>query len=263
MFKRSLVLGFLASLVALVAFATAGSAGSAPSGQRMVGNTSFDPVSGRFTGGGATIEPAFNDATGSYVYLRTPNNDQGAKNLPKKMVPFGDLGFSLPVNVAPIFLPVYPAGSNIDPSTLNCDHLVPLNPGPGTGDNCADHGSAVSAAVACINPAVYGTSLHDPGCNGFPDTNPNPTPDTSNVLGHDHLVGVAKSGGDFNILWEPVLVLFTSVDPHQARITTLAQIETAVNVTHTAFLVPLPPATFSCSVEGSAAYDKATPAPLN
>ena len=238
MLRRLLVVSVLTSSVALLVFAAVGSADSAPSGQRLYGDSSWDPVSGHFVGGGGSIEPAFDDSTGTLVYLRTPNNNQNAKNLPGKMVPFGDLGFSLPVNTAPIFLPVYPAGSGIDSATLNCDHLVPLNPGPGTGDNCIDHGNAV-AGVASGFPAYV---------NG--------------VLGHDHLIGVANTGGDFNVLWEPVLVLFTSVNPNQERITTLDQIERAVNVTHTAFMVPLPPLTFHFSAEGSAAYDKATPAPI-
>ena len=240
MLRRFVVASILTASVALLVFAAVGSAGSAPSGQRLYGSSTWDPVSGHFVGGGGAIEPAFDDSTGTLVYLRTPNNTQNAKNLPDKMVPFGDLGFSLPVNVAPIFLPVYPAGSGIDSATLNCDHLVPLNPGPGTGDNCIDHGNAVAGAAMSIDPAVYG----------------------GGVLGHDHLVGIAKTGGDFNVLWEPVLVLFTSVNPNQERITTLDQIERAVNVTHTAFLVPLPPLTFHCSAEGSAAYDNATPAPI-
>ena len=252
MLRRLLVGAILTMSVALVVFASAGSAGSAPSGQRMVGNTSWDPASGHFTGGGATIEPAFDSSTGGYVYLRTPNNAQSAKNLPKKMVPFGDLGFSLPVNVAPIFLPVYAAGSgsNIVAANLNCAHLP--------ADNCIDHGPAVANAVVCIDPAVYAQGgVPDPNCAPGSTSPPN----TSNVLGHDHLVGVAQTGGDFNVLWEPVLVLFTSIDPHQQRILNLDQIETAVH-SGAAFLVPLPPLTFPCSVEGSAAYDKATPAPL-
>ena len=259
MLRRFVVASILTASVALLVFAAVGSAGSAPSGQRLYGSSTWDPVSGHFVGGGGAIEPAFDDSTGTLVYLRTPNNNQNAKNLPDKMVPFGDLGFSLPVNTAPIFLPVYPAGSGIDSATLNCDHLVPLNPGPGTGDNCIDHGNAVANAVVCIEPGVYAQGgIPDPNC-AQGSTSP---PNTSNVLGHDHLVGIASTGGDFNVLWEPVLVLFTSVNPNQARITTLAQIETAVNVTHTAFLVPLPPLTFHCSAEGSAAYDKATPAPI-
>jgi hypothetical protein len=237
MLRRLLVVSVLTSSVALLVFAAVGSADSAPSGQRLYGDSSWDPVSGHFVGGGGAIEPAFDDSTGTLVYLRTPNNTQNAKNLPDKMVPFGDLGFSLPVNVAPIFLPVYPVGSGIDPTTLNCDHLVPLDPGPGTGDNCIDHGNLI-AGIASGFPAYSG-----------------------GVLGHDHLVGIANTGGDFNVLWEPVLVLFNSVDPHQMRITTLDQIEAAVTA-KTVTLLPLPPATFHCSAEGSAAYDKATPAPV-
>jgi hypothetical protein len=237
MLRRLLVASILALLVALVVFAAVGSADSAPSGQRLYGNSSWDPASGHFVGGGGAIEPAFDDSTGTYVYLRTPNNTQNAKNLPKKMVPFGDLNFSLPVNVAPIFLPVYPVGSGIDPATLNCDHVVPLTPGPGTGDNCIDHGNAVAAVASGF--AAY----------------------SGGVLGHDHLVGIAKTGGDFNVLWEPVLVLFNNVDPNQERITTLAQIEAAYKA-KTIQLIPVPPLTFHCSAEGSAAYDKATPAPI-
>jgi hypothetical protein len=257
MFKRLTAATVAVASLALLLAASAIWAGSSPSGQRLYGSSTWDPVSGHFVGGGGAIEPAFDSTTGTYVYLRTPNNNQSAKNLPSKMVPFGDLGFSLPVNVAPIFLPVYPAGSGIDPATLNCDHLVPTS--TGTGDNCIDHGNAVANAVVCIDPGVYAQGgIPDPNCAQGSMSPPN----TSNVLGHDHLVGIASTGGDFNVLWEPVLVLFTSVNPNQARITTLAQIETAVNVTHTAFLVPLPPLTFHCSAEGSAAYDKATPAPI-
>jgi hypothetical protein len=236
MLKRLLVASVLTSSVAVLVFAAVGSAGSAPSGQRLYGNSSWDPVSGHFVGGGGAIEPSFDDTTGTLVYIQTPNNTQSAKNLPNKMVPFDNLGFSLPVNVAPIFLPVYPVGSGIDPATLNCDHVVPMS-GGGTGDNCIDHGNAV-AGVASGFPAY---------ANG--------------VLGHDHLLGVAKTGGDFNVLWEPVLVLFNSVDPNQVRITTLAQIQSAVTA-GTVTLIPVPPLTFHCSIVSSAAYDKATPAPI-
>src|SRR5689334_399606 len=135
MLRRVVVASILMGSLAMVLIASASWADSAPSGQRMFGGTSFDAGSGHFTGGGGTIEPAFNDSTGTFVYLRTPNNAQSPKNLPKKMVPFGDLGFSMPVNVAPLFLPVYPAGSNIDPGTLNCAHV---NSHGTIADNCID-----------------------------------------------------------------------------------------------------------------------------
>ena len=82
------------------------------------------------------------------------------------------------------------------------------------------------------------------------------------VLGHDHLVGIAKTGGDFNVLWEPVLILFTSVDTSKTHITTLAQIKALEAASPPEVIeVPLPPATFHCSVVSVAAYNKATPAP--
>jgi hypothetical protein len=105
------------------------SAGSTPSGQVAFGQS--------------TVEPAINDANGSTVFLLTPNN-----------APFPSKANAQHA-VAPLYLPVYPVGSTIDPSTLNClptncdhvnsffypiighDHLVGVAP---TGDfNVAWH----------------------------------------------------------------------------------------------------------------------------
>jgi hypothetical protein len=82
------------------------------------------------------------------------------------------------------------------------------------------------------------------------------------VLGHDHLAGIAKSGGDFNVIWEPVLVLFTSVNAVKAvgHITTLAQINAAL-AANQIMEVSLPQADFHCSVVSAAAYARGTPAP--
>lgn len=233
MFKRFAVAAILAGSLTLLAVASASPA-DPPSGQRMYGNSTFDPNTGHFTGGGGTIEPAYNDSTGTLVYLRTPNNSKPAKNLPKKLVPFPDLGpdylgFSMPVNVAPIFLPVYPVhwfdgGPSV---TLNCSDVP---------ENCPDHGPGVAGAAAGTVPSVYG----------------------GGVLGHDHLVGVANTGGDFNVLWEPVLVFFNDTTHQGEHITTLARI-TQLYKAGDVTLLPLPQLTFPCSVEGPAAYEKATP----
>jgi hypothetical protein len=230
MFKRLLALGALIGAVALVVATAAISAGPAPSGQRMYGNASFalgnpsDPTSGHFTGGGGTIEPAYDDTTGTLVYLQTPNGP--AVHLPKTIDP----STGLPVNVAPIYLPMYPAGSGIDPAMLNCAHVP--------ADNCPDHGPLLAAVAASIMPSVYDTG----------------------VLGHDHLVGIASTGGDFNVIWEPVLVLFTNPAAAMTHITTLKQINDAVG-SGNAIEVPVPPATFHCSSVSAAAYWRATPAP--
>jgi hypothetical protein len=196
----------------------------------MYGNASFalanptDPTSGHFTGGGGTIEPAYDDTTGTLVYLQTPNGP--AIRLPKEIDP----STGLPVNVAPIYLPMYPVGSGIEPATLNCTHVP--------ADNCPDHGPLLAGVAQSIMPSVYGAG----------------------VLGHDHLVGIASTGGDFNIKWEPLLVLFTNPAAATTHITTLAQINNAVG-NGDAIEVPVPPATFHCSSVSAAAYWGATPAP--
>jgi len=230
MFRRFLALTALIGAVALVIATAAISAGPTPSGQRMYGNASFtlanpaDPTSGRFTGGGGTIEPAYDDATGALVYLQTPNGPH--VNPPKKIDP----GTGMPINVAPIYLPMYPAGSGIDPATLNCAHVP--------ADNCPDHGPLLAAVAQSIIPSVYG----------------------GGVVGHDHLVGIASTGGDFNILWEPVLVLFTNPDAATTHITTLQQINADVT-SGDAIEVPIPPATFHCSSVSAKAYWRGTAAP--
>src|SRR5207245_11801400 len=49
------------------------SASTLPSGQRMANATTFDSVSGQFVGGGGSVEPAYDDVTGTIIYLWTPN----------------------------------------------------------------------------------------------------------------------------------------------------------------------------------------------
>jgi hypothetical protein len=216
---RKLVSGAMAiSLVA--AFGTlvgssASAAGTLPSGQRMVAQTSFDPVSGTFVGGGGSVEPAYNDVTGTIIYLWTPNKARVHPNAH---------------NVAPLYLPVYPTGVGIDPASLNCAHIP--------ADNCANHGVGVAGAAQQIMPNVYGDG----------------------VAGHDHLAGVASSGGDFNVIWEPVLVLFTSKDAASQQITTDDQVNAAVKAGD-AIEVPLPQLDFNCAIVGAAVYNHATPAP--
>ena len=129
-------------------------------------------------------------------------------------------------NVAPIYLPMYPVGSTV--GTLNCMD-IPV-------ENCPDHGAAVAGIAEGAVPSVYGAG----------------------VLGHDHLVGIASTGGDFNILWEPVVILFTNPDAANQHVTTLAQIQAAL-ASHNAIEIPLPPATFHCSVVSGAAYARGIP----
>jgi len=132
-------------------------------------------------------------------------------------------------NSAPLYLPMYPAASTV--GTLNCQHL-PM-------DNCPDHGPLVAGIAQGAVPAVYGDG----------------------VLGHDHLVGIASTGGDFNVTWVPVLLLFTPAATTQemnTHITTLTQIH-ALEAEGHMFEIPLPPAAFKCASVSAAVYNHGTP----
>jgi hypothetical protein len=140
--------------------------------------------SGERSHGNVTIEPAYNDADGTIVYLQTPNHH----------APLGPTNTTQQVNphaVAPLYLIVYPAGTT---GTFNC---------MGVPGNCPDHGAAIAGLAAAQMPTVY--------------------PSAAAVPGHDHLVGVAKTGGDFNVAWRVYVELFTS-DAAVHHITTLTDL---------------------------------------
>jgi hypothetical protein len=138
--------------------------------------------------GQAVIEPAYDDVTGSIVYLLTP------KQL-APLSPTNPINNVNPHAVAPLYLIVYPPGT---PGTFNC---------MGAPGNCPDHAGVVATVGTQLFPDVYGT-------------------DPSAVPGHDHLVGVAHTGGDFNVPWRVYLEYFTS-SAAVTHITTLAQLQAA------------------------------------
>jgi hypothetical protein len=177
------------------------------------------PTGERITGG-TVIEPAYDDANGSLVYLSTP---QGATVHP-----------NFAHNVAPIYLPVYPAGVNV--GTLNCEDTTAT-----TTENCPDHGPEVAGAAMAISASAGFGSVY---ANG--------------VLGHDHLVGIASTGGDFNVLWEPVLILFTNTTAASQHVTTLSQVQGLLN-SGNAIPAPLQSATFHCASVSVAVYNRGTP----
>jgi hypothetical protein len=102
-------------------------------------------------------------------------------------------------------------------------------------DNCPDHGPGVATAAAAIMPGVYG----------------------GGVLGHDHLLD-GPGGSEFNIAWEPVLVLFTNTAAASEHITTEAQLDAAV-ARGDVIEIPVPELTFNCAVVPAKLYDRATP----
>jgi len=130
-------------------------------------------------------------------------------------------------SVAPLYLVLYPPGSTVPQNfNLNCAH------------NCPDHDNGVASVGTGGMSGVYGT-------------------DVSAVPGHDHLVGVASTNGDFNVAWEVVVILFTKKTAANTHITKLSQLNAAIQ-SGNAVAVDLGFA-FHCSVVSSAAYDRGTP----
>ena len=167
--------------------------------------------------GNVSIEPAYDDFNGSIVYLLTPN----------RLAP---LGANNPINtvnshaVAPLYLIVYPPGT---PGVFNC---------MGAPGNCPDHGGVIAGVATAVRPDVYGT-------------------DPSLVPGHDHLVGMPRTG-DFNVPWHVYVELFTGATV--THITTLAQLQKAW--TSGAIQELDTGITFACSVVSSSAYMAGRPA---
>jgi hypothetical protein len=207
----SLLAAALATLVVLVfpGVGTLARAGSLPSGEVRLGQS--------------LIEPAYNDANGSLIYLITPSNPP--VNIPPPNVQHGGSP-----NVAPLYVIMYPTSAAGAIGTVNCAHQ-PM-------DNCPDHGPGLAGLAESVVPSVYGAG----------------------VWGHDHILAAPGSGGDFNVLWEPIAVLFTNSAAANTHITTLAQLQ-AAEAAGNAFEIPLPQATFHCSVNPAAPYNNGTPVP--
>jgi len=188
-------------------------------------NNALAADSGQRTFGQASVEPSIDDSTGGAVYLLTPIKAPNPTN-------------NNPKADAPLYLVVYPLNSAIPASDLNCqptncDHVNVL-PFPNT-----DYGAAINQACVDFN-------------GGSP---------CSAVKGHDHLVGIASTGGDFNVAWHVKLVFFThdgfTNGAINTRITTLTQLQALVNSGYVA--IGDTPITFHCSRTSEATYDKGTP----
>jgi len=137
---------------------------------------------------------------------------------------------SVPVNAnprawSPFYVPVYPVGSTV--GALLCTHTP--------AENCPSHGDGVAAGAMAIMPSVYGDG----------------------VLGHDHLMDF-PGGADFNVAWEPILVLFTSKAAANEHLLTDAQIDAAVE-RGDAVEVPVAALTFHCAAVSARVYALGTP----
>jgi hypothetical protein len=135
-----------------------------------------------------------------------------------------------PVSWAPFYLVVYPVGSTAASTYLSM-HL-PI-------DNCPTHGPGIATLAQTMEPSVY----------------------AAGVAGHDHLMDF-PGGSDFNIAWEPMIVLFTpqgvADGATNEHVLTDAQISTLV-ANGDAIVVPRPTRTFICASVPATLYDMATP----
>ncbi len=190
-------------------------------------NNAVGQESGQRNFAKVSVEPAIDLTTGSTVYLLTPIN-----------APFPSK--ANPVATAPLYLPLYPLTSTVSADDLNCqptncDHVNVLpfpQPDygalPGTNQACADFNGGQPCAL---------------------------------VKGHDHLVGVGNTHGDFNVAWAVKLVVFTHaafVDGAiNTRILTLNQINALVTSGDVVILDT--PVVFNCSVTAEVTYEKGTP----
>lgn len=187
--------------------------------------------SGQVAMGKSTVEPAFNDANGSVIYLLTPDK-----------APLPSMANSNAT--APLYLVAYPLNSTVDEGILNC-----------TPTNC-DHVNVLPFSNSDYG-ALPGTSK---ACMDFNGGKP-----CSLVKGHDHLVGVANTGGDFNIAWAVKLVFFTPMafgdGTINTRITTAAQIWQLQKAGEV--VVGETPIIFNCSKTSQSTYNRGTAVVVN
>lgn len=186
-----------------------------------------DSESGQRNFAQVSVEPAIDYANGNTIYLLTPVK-----------APFPSKANA--VATAPLYLPLYPLSSTVPADDLNCQP-----------NNC-DH-----ANVLPFPSADYGfLPGSDKRCTDFNGGDP-----CSPVKGHDHLVGVAKTKGDFNVAWHVEFVVFTSkafTDGNiNTRITTLNQINALVASKDVVIIDT--PVTFNCSITSERTYELGTP----
>jgi hypothetical protein len=180
-------------------------------------------ISGQRAYGQVSIEPAYDDANGNLIFLLTPDHVA----IPSQ---------SNPVAWAPIYLPMYPVNSTV--SDLNC---LPTN---------CDHVQTLPSALVS---ALHLESVYPDGTI----TTKYGTFTGGLVSGHDHLVGVANTGGDFNVAWQVYLVLFTpqgvSDGAINHKLLTLQAINDAIANGDAVGPVKTP-ITFNCSITSEATY---------
>lgn len=228
--KSRIVLLVVAAAFALVVGIVAAVAAPGP----------LPPPTGERTHAQSQLEPVFNaENLGEVGYINTPNGTTHP-------VP------SNPASWSPIYLPVYPTSSTITTTgsgatgPLSCEHF---EGSPGT-DNCPDHGNTIAGlAKGCPAPIPV-----VPGSDSCSQLVRNVY--AGGVAGHDHVMDF-PGGADWNVAWEPIIVLFTNPAAANTRLLTDVQIEAAI-ASHNAIAIPLPNRTFHCSLVSASVWALST-----
>jgi len=190
-------------------------------------NLALADESGQRNFANVSVEPAVDIANGNIIYLLTPIK-----------APFPSK--ANPVATAPLYLPLYPLSSSVPASGLNCQP-----------NNC-DHVNVLPFA----SPDYGILSGSDQRCVDFNSSMP-----CSPVKGHDHLVGVASTKGDFNVAWHVKLVAFKAkafaTGKIHDRIKTLDQLNQLIAGDYV--MVIDTPVTFNCSETSERTYELGTP----
>jgi len=195
------------------------------------GNKPLPPPTGERAHAQSVLEPVFNaENSGEVGYMSTPAGTQHP-------VPVNPKAWS------PIYLSVYPNGSTIN--TGGTGATGPLSCWHTPTENCPSHGNAI-AGLAMSCPAAI------PVC-----TQAVRNVYAGGVLGHDHLFDF-HGADDWNVAWEPIIVLFTNATAANTRLLTDKQIDDAVTAGN-AIEIPLPNLTFHCSLVSDSVWALTTP----
>jgi hypothetical protein len=188
----------------------------------------------------STLEAVFNaENYGQVGYVNTPNHTQHP-------VPAN------PKSWSPIYVVEYPTTYTFDTSgsgakgPLNCQHYQ----GTPETDNCPSHGNDLAAiAHFCLDSSAL--PVPNNPCDNPGTADAVRTVYQSGEAGHDHVMDW-PGGADWNVAWEPILVLFTDSEyANTHRLLTDTAIGDAVR-DGKAVEMALPMATFHCSlVSGS------------
>jgi hypothetical protein len=185
-------------------------------------------ISGQTLTHNGFVQVALDGETGKTVFIFTPN---------KAPMPTHTNGIAQ----APIYLVVYPMDSAIPADHLDC-----------TVYNCK------GLNVLPFGNADYGDlGPSNPACGTFNGGN-----DCSEVKGHDHIVGTPFTGGDFNVAWKKVLVVFTHAGFQSGaintRITSVQQLDGLIADGYVR-TIDVPASSFNCSLVPETIYNLGNP----